>query len=343
MLAKLKTHDITVNHGKSLDQNPAAVYLASLKPNAARVQRQALNEIARMLGTAELRKDTGHRVKEDWTCLNLNWAALRFQHTAAIRAQLEIKGIAPATANRWLCALRKTLKAAWRLGQMTHEDYARAADVESVKGETLPAGRAPSAGEIAALMAACENDNTPAGARDAALIALAYAAGLRRDEIAKLDLADYDQETGLLKVLHAKRNKQRTAYLVNGSRAAMADWLELRGSEPGPLFCPINKGGKLIINMAVGWLTDQAIYNVLQKRAREAGVQDLSPHDMRRAFISDLLDIGVDISTVAKMAGHSSVTTTARYDRRGEEAKVKAAGLLHVPYHRRGHGATIYE
>jgi len=45
-----------------------------------------------------------------------------------------------------------------------------------------------------------------------------------------------------------------------------------------------------------------------------------------------------DIATVAKMAGHSSVSTTARYDRRPEAAKAKAAGLLHVPYHGRGMG-----
>jgi site-specific recombinase XerD len=181
-------------------------------------------------------------------------------------------------------------------------------------------------------MADCENDPTPAGVRDAALIGLAYAAGLRRDEIAKLNLVDYDQSTGFIKVLHAKRNKQRTAYLVSGSQAAMADWLELRGQDPGPLFCPINKAGRLSIS---GWMTDQAIYNVLQKRATRAGLQALSPHDFRRTFISDLLDGGADISTVAKMSGHSSVTTTARYDRRGEEAKQKAAGLLHVPYHAR--------
>ncbi len=74
---------------------------------------------------------------------------------------------------------------------------------------------------------------------------------------------------------------------------------------------------------------------MLTRRAADAGVKRFSPHDLRRTFVGDLLDAGADISVVAKMAGHSSVNTTARYDRRPEQAKQQAAEMLHVPYRRR--------
>ncbi len=301
-----------------LDRNPAAVYLARLAPSGRRTMRQALNVIAGLL--------TNWSVTD---CLAFDWSGIRYQHAAAIRAQL-VQVYKAATANKILCALRGTMREAWRLGLLPAEDYQRIREVEGVTGETLPAGRALTPGELSALISNCSSDPSQAGARDCAVITLMYAAGLRREEVVNLDLASYDQITGRVVVL-GKRNKERTGYLNNGAARAMADWLAVRGGASGPLFLAINKAGRLRIHR----MTPQAVYNLLAKRAELAGVKTFSPHDLRRTFVSDLLDAGADITTVAKMAGHASISTTSRYDRRTEQAKEKAAGMLHVPYYGR--------
>ena len=101
----------------------------------------------------------------------------------------------------------------------------------------------------------------------------------------------------------------------------MGEWLKVRGYEPGPLLCPISQIGKITVRR----MTDQAIYAILQTRAKTANIRPFSPHDLRRSCVSDLLDAGVDISIVQQFVGHANVNTTARYDRRGEHAKKRAA------------------
>ncbi len=297
-------------------QHPAVVYLASLSEGSRRTIFQALDTMARLLSGGRL------------GAFMLNWAALRYEHTAAIRALLAER-YKPATANKMLSALRQVLYHAWQLGQISAEDYQRARSVRSVVGDVLPAGRDLGAGELAALMAACEADPSPAGARDAAVIALMYATGVRRSSVVRLNLSDYDPATGTLRVRQAKRNKEYLAYVAqDGAQRAMADWLAVRGPEDGPLFWPITKGGDLIPRR----MSTQAVYNLLIKRAQQAGVQHVSPHDLRRTLAGDLLDAGADIVTVQRILGHARVDTTARYDRRPEEVKRKAATLIHVPY-----------
>lgn len=302
-------------HGyTSADQNPARVYLASLAPGSVRTMAGALDTLAALaLPGATL--DT------------FPWGALRYQHTQALRAQLAAHYDA-ATANKMLSALRQVLKRAWRLGQMTADDYMAAADIANVKGgkPDQAAGRALTLGELMALVAAC-NDGTLTGARDAAMLAVAYAGGLRRAEIVGLTMDSFDAAAGVLTV-KGKRNKSRTVPMQNAALAALADWLAVRGDAPGALFTRIGKGGKLTHE----GLTTQAVYYVFAARAEQAGVREFSPHDMRRTFAGDMLDAGVDISTVQKLMGHSNVTTTAGYDRRGERAKKDAAKRLHFPY-----------
>ena len=259
----------------------------------------------------------------------LPWAALRYQHTAAIRTALAER-YAPATVNNYLSALRGVLKEAWRLGQLDAESYQRAIDLEPVRGETLPAGREIAPTELQELFRIIEMDDGPLGARDAALLSLLYGGGLRRSEAVALDFADYDRDSGALSIRRGKGRKARIAYATDGARDALDAWLEVRGREPGPLLTVVRRGG----HVALKRLTPQTVYDAMRRRADQAGLKRLSPHDFRRTFIGDLLDRGADLSAVQQLAGHANPATTTRYDRRGERAKRRAAELLHVPYKR---------
>jgi site-specific recombinase XerD len=275
----------------------------------------ALNTLARILTQGQCGAES------------MNWAAIRYQHSQALRSAVAQR-YAPATANKMMSALRGVFREAWRLGLMDAESYHRAADVKAIRGETLPRGRALSAGEIRALFEACARDQPPAAARDAAILALLYGAGLRRSELVALELRDYSLEDGALTIRAAKGRKDRIVYVTNGGKLALDAWLAARGDDAGPMFSPIDRGGHLHQRK----LTGQAIYNMLRKRASEAGVSAFSPHDLRRTFISHLLDAGADLSAVRQLAGHSSISTTARYDRRDESMKRSASELLVIPY-----------
>jgi site-specific recombinase XerD len=311
-------------HPLPIDQNPVLVYLGRLtSANSRRAMHTALRRVVQVI-----------LPDSAWTDLpdpaSLDWSSIRYQHAAAVRARLSERYRSAAAVNQSLVALRGVLKEAWRLGLIDSETFARATDLQSIREERLPSGRALSAGEVRALFKVCAADRGPAGVRDAALLAVLYGAGLRRSEAVALDLADYDPETGALVIRGGKGRKDRTAYATNGGKDALDDWLAIRGVEPGPLLVAVRKGGTLEHRH----LTPQAVRDAVHKRAEQARVEAFSPHDLRRSFISELLDAGADIVTVQKLAGHARPETTARYDRRGEQVKRKAAELLHVPYRR---------
>lgn len=300
-----------------LTQHPAAVYLSQLAPKSRRTMRQSLNAIALMLtnGTCD--------------AMTLDWSKLRYQHTAALNAVFRDK-YAPATANRMLSALRRVLKEARRLKLMDADDYDSAVDFKGIKSTQLLRGRALSYAEILALLSVCQDDPTPKGVRDAAMISILMA-GLRRSEVVNLDETDFDPLTGGLTIRRGKGMKDRITYLPQGAISAVEDWLAIRGDEPGPLLYPVDKA----LRIAHRRLTDQAVMFVLQKLAKLSGVAAFSPHDFRRTFITDLLNTGADVITVSRLAGHADPATTAKYDMRGEEVKRLAVAKLKVPYRSR--------
>lgn len=320
------------------DENPVRVYLGRLtSANSRRTMGRALDIIADLLTGGlpdQLDADGNIMHGAKAALLGAAWGQLRYQHTAKLRADL--MGLYSASsANTYLSALRGVLKEAWRLGYMSADDYQRAIDLQNVNAEMLPSGRDLAEGEIKALIQACLNDrNMVAGIRDAALIAVLYA-GARRSEAVKLTLDDYDPASGQLTIRSGKGRKARTTYVDPGGQMALEDWLMLRGDAPGALFLKVRQNGKIVPFVQGQHLTSQAVYNMLLKRGKQAGLANFSPHDFRRTVIGDLLDAGVDIATVARMMGHADVKTTKRYDRRPEQIKRTAAGKIRLPYQRR--------
>jgi site-specific recombinase XerD len=299
------------------ETNPCAVYLASLRESGRRSMAQRLDSVAQMLGC------------DGWQ--SCPWERLEYAHVEALKAKLA-ETYSPAAVNATLSAVRGVLRCAWKMRLIDAETYHRIASVEGIKGERELSGRALSEGEISAMLRACEA--TPAGVRDCALLAISYAAGLRRAELAALDLANILADDGQqidIQII-GKGNKQRTVYLDNGAADALRDWLSVRGDAPGALFWSGRRGGHLAKGQR---LTAQSIYSIIQRRADQADCKEATPHDMRRTCATHLLDNGIDPLTVAKILGHASVNTTMRYDRRPEQAKRKAAGSLHVAYQRR--------
>jgi site-specific recombinase XerD len=313
----------TPGTGLAIHQNPATGYLAALRTEGGRrVQKQALASVARLL-----RRNLA-TATHDEAVLAIEWHALNNAHVKAIATKLAAQH-SPKTANRKLDAVRGVLRQAWLNGLMSRDEYERAINVERVPGSRLLRGRDVSSGEIRALFASCASDGGKLAARDAALLAILYGAGLRRAEAAALVYGDWNRETNELRVI-GKGNKERLASLPSGAVRAIEAWLLERGPlvASAPLLCGITKGGK-----ATGQpLTTQAIWKALQARALRAGVEKLSPHDLRRSLAGDLYDAGADGSTIQKQLGHANINTTALYDRRGQEARRKALDLVNVPF-----------
>lgn len=295
------------------DRHPVTAYLAGYTGHSLRTFRLALERVAVVM-------------TEGKDIYAIPWHLLRFDHTAHIK-ELVAARWSPSSARLSMTAVRGVLKACRKLRLISSEDYQDAIDIGSIRGFREPKGRALTHGETVALLQACQEGHDATAARDAALLAILWAAGLRRAEAVGMDLADLKPDTGEIRVI-GKGNKERVCYLHNGAAAAVAAWIQIRGAEPGPLFFATTKGGKIVQRR----LTDHAVFAIVRKLCRRAGVADCGCHDFRRTFASELIDAGADLVVVQKLMGHSSPALTARYDRRGEAAKCKAAGLRHFPF-----------
>jgi integrase/recombinase XerD len=245
-------------------------------------------------------------------------------------AELGARGLSPATAARRRAAVRQFYR--FVLGERWREDDpSRRVDAPK-KGRPLP--KVLSRAEIEALTAAAGAKDGAAGLRLASLIELIYASGLRVSEACGLTLTAVAGDPAYLMV-RGKGGKERLAPLNGAARAAIKAYLEVRGS-----FLP--KGAKASPWLfpsrgRAGRLTERRFAQMLDDAARAAGVDPgkVSPHVLRHAFATHLLEGGADLRVVQTLLGHADIATTQIYTHVAEDRLREVVETKH-PLARRG-------
>jgi site-specific recombinase XerD len=293
--------------------DPYWVYLDTLASGESqRTMRRCLDAAAwHVLAGASFSNQANPPIRGLVTGENRAWWAIRYEHVAMVKRGLLLLELSPSTINTTLSALRQVLRTCWRLEYLSGDAYQRLRDIEPVKGSREPAGRNIHPDELAALLEVCLSDQTPAGIRDAALMATLYSTGMRRAEAAAADVADYDPRERGWRII-GKGNKQRTVYVSQDAFGYVERWLVTLGSRRGPAFRRIDRWG----NIGAEGLTPGAINRIMDRRRILAELSLLSPHDVRHTFGGAFLDAGGDLSQLQRAMGHASQTTTAKYDRR---------------------------
>lgn len=176
--------------------------------------------------------------------------------------------------------------------------------------------------EARALMTTARRATTPNALRDAAAVGFMVILALRVDEVINLNLSSLSYNQGHRTVtVVGKGNKFRTVPIPPPLSRDIDEWLEVRGSEPGPLFHTYT-GRRLV---------QTGLFTVVRRLAKEAGVaaaDRIGNHSLRHTSITLQLAQGADIRLVQEMAGHSSVTTTMLYDHRRQRLDMSPVYLL---------------
>ncbi|WP_260442112.1 tyrosine-type recombinase/integrase [Microcystis aeruginosa] len=231
-----------------------------------------------------------------------------FELVSRYKGELIQKGLKSATINRRLAAIKSLVCFAYNCG---HCEFM----LESVKGEKLCAYRDTTGIDPETFKRVLGGiDRTSLkGIRDYALLLLLWSNALRRSEVSKANIGDFDPMTKTLKIYGKGRgNQSEIVSLGKATAMAIEAWLEARG-ETNPdkaLFVSVNPGYR------DGRLSTQSIYNIVSDRCQDAGItKTMSPHRIRHSSITAALEAtGGDVRKVQKLSRHSSLNTLLIYD-----------------------------
>ncbi|MFQ6007341.1 MAG: tyrosine-type recombinase/integrase [Candidatus Zixiibacteriota bacterium] len=165
--------------------------------------------------------------------------------------------------------------------------------------------------------------------RDYTMIALLYATGLRREELAGVKMSDIDKHMGLITVT-GKGNKVRVVPIGERTLEDLRVYLQRRAEFLGAkgAMSPSLPLAPLFLNKSGGPLSVRSIDRVVKKYGRHVGI-DLTPHGLRHSFATHLLENGADLILIKEILGHSSLSTTQKYTHVTAEAMKKVYKKAH--------------
>ncbi len=221
--------------------------------------------------------------------------------------QLAGEGLAARSRARTLSALRRMIAFAAAHHWLESDPL----EAISMPRQGLGLPKVLRTDETEALLAAVDT-STPLGLRDRAMIELLYGSGLRVSELVGLPLSGFDIRAGVLRVV-GKGNKERVVPVGESASAAIQAYL--REGRPRLLGDHPDRDRAIFLSRRRSSMTRQNFFLMLRKLAREAGIpqERVSPHVLRHAFATDLLEGGADLRSIQAMLGHSDLSTTQIY------------------------------
>ncbi|PLZ03484.1 site-specific tyrosine recombinase XerD [Burkholderia sp. WAC0059] len=229
----------------------------------------------------------------------------------------------PTSTNRRLSVFRRYY------GWAVRERRAQADPTVRIRSAKQPL-RFPSTlteAQVEALLGAPDVD-TPLGLRDRTMLELMYASGLRVTELVTLKTVEVGLNEGVVRVL-GKGAKER---LIPFGEEAHG-WIERYLRDARPALLGARTADALFVTARAEGMTRQQFWHIIKRRAATAGVHaPLSPHTLRHAFATHLLNHGADLRVVQLLLGHSDISTTQIYTHVARE-RLKQ---LHATHHPRG-------
>lgn len=247
-----------------------------------------------------------------------NGSPTAYSSLLAYRRFLEDRGLSIATINRQLSALRNFFRTARNMGAVDEETFRQVREVKNIQSQGQKTGRWLSL-EESRLLLSSPDMQTWVGCRDRAILALMLGGGLRRSEVANLryDHLRKHNDVWVIENLLGKHNRTRTIPLQTWTAKAITRYLSKNiewygGPNSDYLFVSVDRHGNRRERM-----TTQTVWLIVMRYARQCGIEDLAPHDLRRTYAELARDNGAMLEEIQKLLGHSSLTTTQRYLERG--------------------------